>query len=69
MLNLLAAAPLVIILLRFIPTAASLQIEIASDVPTGSGRTVIVNVLAGPTHKFLVPTTEIVATTGEVPVL
>src|ERR1044071_6383626 len=65
MLNLLAAAPPVIIVLRFTPTAASLQMAIASEVPTGSGRTVIVKVLAGPAQEFFVPETEIVATTGE----
>jgi len=64
-LNLLAEAPPVIILFRFTPTAASLQIAITSDVPTGSGRTVIVNVLAGPEQEFFVPVTDIVATLGE----
>jgi len=41
----------------------------AVEVPTGSGRTVIVKVLVGPGHRFLVPITETVATIGELVVL
>ena len=57
-----AAVPPVISVLKFIATASSLHTVFGVGVPTGCANTVIVNVLAGPVHKFLVPVTLIVAT-------